>query len=149
MRDVLFKGKRVDNGKWVEGYLVKWINPLTLIPKFLILTQEEQISGITGEPIGYLETEMSRYEVDPLSVCQFTGLTDKNNKKIFESDIVNCKTAAYFFRNCKVVYRKSLARYCVVDANGLIYPMDEGFEYEIIGNFFDNPEFFERSYDNG
>lgn len=149
MLDVLFKGKRKDNGEWIEGYLVKWINPLTLIPKFFILTQEEQKSGITGEPTGHLKTEMSRYEVDPLSVGQFTGLTDKNNKKIFKSDIVSCKTTAYFFRKCKVVYRNSLARYCILDANGLTFPMEKSFEYEIIGNIFDNPELFERSYDNG
>ena len=149
MLDVLFKGKRKDNGEWIEGYLVKWIDPLTRIPKFFILVQEEDTSAVTGEPTGYLKSQMCRYEVDPSSIGEFTGLTDKNGKRIFESDIVNCKTTIYFFENCKVVYRNSLARYCVVDTNELIYPMDEGFEYEIIGNVFDNPELFERGVDNG
>lgn len=149
MREVLCKGKRLYNDEWVEGYLVKWIDPLTRIPKFFILVQEEDTSAVTGEPTGYLKSQMCRYEVDPSSIGQFTGLTDKNNKRIFESDIVNCKTTNYFFGNCKVVYRDCLARYCIVSADGLTFPMDERFEYEIIGNIFDNPELFERSYDHG
>ena len=149
MREVLCKGKRLYNDEWVEGYLVKWIDPLTRIPKFFILVQEEDTSAVTGEPTGYLKSQMCRYEVDPSSIGEFTGLTDKNGKRIFESDIVNCKTTIYFFENCKVVYRNSLARDCIVDGNGLMFPMEGCFEYEIIGNIFDNPELFERSYDHG
>ena len=125
MREMLFRGKTIGN-EWVYGNLIV-IGDCCFINK----------------DMGFNKT------VIPETVGQYTGLKDKNGKRIFESDIVNCKTTIYFFENCKVVYRNSLARYCVVDTNELIYPMDEGFEYEIIGNVFDNPELFERGVDNG
>lgn len=74
------------------------------------------------------------------TIGQYTGLTDKNGTKIFEGDIVSCRTSAYFFEKCKIVYESCYARYCLIDAHGNKYPMDETFKYEIIGNIHDNPD---------
>lgn len=48
VRTIIFRGKRKDNGEWVEGFFVKRIEPLTLIPKCYILVQEEDTRGDTG-----------------------------------------------------------------------------------------------------
>ena len=83
MREILFKAKRLDNGEWVEGYLYRLgetLNPFIMC------------KNRNGES----------FEVDPSTVCQYTGLTDKNGKKVFEWDVLKIAKksdglGAYFF----------------------------------------------------
>lgn len=127
----LYKAKRLDNGEWVQGYL------------YGIWEKRYILWGMTNDIPNMIE-------VDPSTICQCTGLKDKNGKLIWENDIVDghIKRGAAFL-NCLVLWNESKARFDV-RAKGCNFPMtlDEvagdisvcGLDYEVVGNRFDNPE---------
>lgn len=139
MREILFKAKRIDNGKWVEGYYQK---------RFDLDGSEQHLIFWSKS---YTVWEYA--EINPDTLCQYTGLTDKNDKKIWENDIVKNKKRTEGFDWYKVVWRKDFADFGVEPIKPQFeakYPMglsDEltiyGRDYEVIGNVFDNPEMLE------
>ena len=76
MREILFRGKRLDNGEWVEGAFVGKYDPLLCISYAFIIAQKPKDSFVTW------------YAVDPNTVGQCTGMLDQNDSRIFEGDIV-------------------------------------------------------------
>ena len=136
MREILFRGKRTDNGEWVEGDLL----------------QTRYHSGHIEYQIMPQTPVSSAYPVLPETVGQFTGLTDKNGKRIFEGDI--CKFKRFNDVHIgKVVFNVTTASFImwyqpIVGAYGekatqkmLLSVCDN---IEVVGNIHDNPELMEQ-----
>ena len=131
MREILFRGKRVDNGEWIQGDLVQFLSHGIV----RIVTQEPPYKDA---------------EVDSDTVGQFTGLTDKNGRKIFEGDIIHLEYSQVFFGGeyfgeytAEVSYKEGCFVTDGINNGDEIETPLSGFdndELEIIGNIHDNPE---------
>ena len=139
MREILFRGKRTINGDWVEGYLVKLGRESFSDPERYGICNKAIPLG--GSGVCY---NLKIDEIIPETVGQYTGLTDKNGKRIFEGDIVQ-----YYGTYPLEVYiekgHTKIRWYDSISANKydeLFFSSDrEGYgECEIIGNIHDNPE---------
>lgn len=125
----LSKAKRIDNGEWVEGYL---IFSFTGIP--YIVQEYDHILEV-----------MQMYEVDISTICRCTGLKDKNGNLIWENDIANCMDAeccGYISWN-----ESEAGFYFDVLLEDGSFEEEHIYDYqdcmEVIGNMIDNPELLE------
>ena len=124
MREILFKAKRIDNGEWVEGNL-------------FIEENRAEITRGTCNGVG-----IEGVSVDKDTICQYTGLTDKNGNKIWENDIVKCNYNDYGEKGTyigKVIFREDTCTFIVTDGKSTDYEWWNE-EKEVIGNTFDNPD---------
>lgn len=117
-REIWFRGKRIDNGEWVVGSLVK-MGPAGYFHYFILPDYASVFCDI---------------EVDPGTIGQYIGLTDKNGVKIFEGDIIHAVTPNTS-KNCCVKFE--FGQFCVGINMPLAYVLHS---CEVIGNIHDNPE---------
>ena len=132
MREILFRGKRTDNGTWTYGYL------------FCIWERTYLCWGTTNNV-------PNMKDVLPETVCQFTGLYDKNGRKIFEGDILGGFLDEEYPEHETIVvvewhenmwvtrqgkYLPDLLELCDLDC------------FEVIGNIYDNPELLKGGNEN-
>ena len=159
MREILFRGKRIDNGEWVEGYYVKALD-----------MYDKEIHVIFDTTTTFYSCgETSGFElVAPETICQYTGLTDKNGKKIWEGDILmghgnREDLVKVVYGEFPVINAESLEavdkvigwHYEVIPTDALSkcepfclpMPLTEEYaktcKFEVVGNVFDNPELLE------
>ena len=128
MREIVFRAKRTYNGEWVEGYYIHIPEGEGTYDEERHLIQQIHNNGIIGFSV----------DVIPETVGQYTGLTDKNGKKIFEGDIVVCEL---FEETGQIAYHESEAMF-VVEFDTWLTDFDHlyGKDLEVIGNIHDNPE---------
>lgn len=140
MREILFKAKQIYDGKWIEGYYLR-----------------DQYH-IGGKDIIFYRKDSDLFTVytniiDIETLCQFTGLTDKNGKKIWENDIFQYTDEAMVIQKDLIEYNEthaSFVRLHNAEKLGLQYLwIDEATcnHGEVIGNIFDNPELLQEESD--
>ena len=126
MREILFRGKNLDTGEWVEGNYIHQT-----------LYYGDEVDWHWIMVVGEFDCDYyDAYRIDPKTLCQYTGFEDKNGKKIFEGDIVDASCAHGIERAvmgfCYGHYQAFSQYY------GYLYTRPN--ECEIIGNIHDNPE---------
>ena len=139
MREILFRGKRIDNGEWVEGaFLNDRDGAFYICPA---------VSDISYGDSGNRRRIGCWYKVDPYTVGQYTDLKDKNGKRIFEGDIVQ----AHFRTNhSKQIFRVTFDDGMFIFNNGYVkLPVRGIYRIKVIGNVHDNPEYMKEGADNG
>jgi len=132
MREILFRGKRLDNGEWVYGYYV-----YEELYKTSIIEANEKTGGD-----GYINPryQLTSYEVNSETVGQYTGFKDENEEKIFEGDVIRGTYDEMTYQN-KVIFAD--CGFSLVHNNnkyGYCAPLEEHESIELIGNTVDNPE---------
>ena len=131
MREILFKAKRIDNGEWVYGFYA-----LIGIKEVIIQNKSEKYYCTDN---GKNSRGNEILEVDPSTICQYTGLIDKNGQKIWENDVayMRCNGLSGYGN---VIYENGC--FWIDDKKrGRKYPFsNHDVKYRVDGNIFDNPK---------
>ena len=149
MREILFRGKRLDNGEWVDGYLYEHE------PALVGIASENDVPEPSKWFIartGFADWNMPRpvefVEIDPSTVGQYTGLKDMNDKRIFEGDILGSRYDDLYQYDVAIEVVKWFRNgWYIQQGENLPDALDEDGVLpgsEIIGNITDNPELLEK-----
>jgi len=151
MREILFRAKRVDNGEWVKGYFWRGVDHIYMIPSHVGIGYDDKIKHMSAYAV----------EVEPETICQYTGLTDKNGNRICEGDILKGYTYPFLcddeFNYYAIVEwseeYKYFFLYTIKNPKSTVRGISEGnselFEdfnsddWEVIGNNFDDENLLE------
>ena len=127
-REILFRGKRVDNGEWIEGYFLPGNERQSLHPCIFVYLPETQ--------------NFECFDIDIDTLSEYTGLTDKNGTRIFEGDIIKVLLSGNPQPIGVVKYGVTgICGFCVMTERGYSnYVLDKSEYFEVIGNIHDNPE---------
>lgn len=147
-REILFRGKRTDNGEWIQGGYCVIPHPPVCFKEDLEHVGSDKHCIVCENPNTLADWGMPRQmcmaEVDLETIGQYTGLKDKNGTKIFEGDIVHC-VAQYDSGNLFVVFEEGEFR--LIDCSdfktyvtGMGFRSIRCFNKTIIGTIYDNPE---------
>lgn len=143
MREILFKAKRKDDAKWVEGYFAIICEKTVIIEK-----ESEKYYSIDDEKnsCGNRITE-----INPETLCQFTGLCDKNGKKIWENDILMAHLDESYPEDATYeTVEWGVAGFVTYEAGSTDREYLDEFDleyFEVVGNVFDNPELLQEESD--
>ena len=122
LEDIKFKAKRLDNREWIIG-------------SFVVM----KIPALSKTTIGIVEAGgATLHEIDPSTVCQFTGLKDCKGNELYEHDVIK----NYPFIPSEIVWSEELSGYYLTHANGKIYEKPLGYylslgKFIAVGNKFD------------
>lgn len=152
MTEILFRGKRVDNREWVEGYVLHD----AITGQWFIHEKSNSLneSSKTGEEGIY---RFVAYEVDSETICQWTGIADSENKKVWEGDIIKYHFGDGYarieygcYKNCwDNKFEKHMGFYLVWPDEYSYLRKDLGYwigtiALATVGNIFDNPELLQE-----
>lgn len=134
MREIKFRGKRIDTGEWVYGYVLE-----NEFKSFIIREELIRTPSTVNEPSGF-ETDISYYKVIPETVGQYTGIKDKNVKEIYDGDIIKfftnfegeCIEKVFWYNEEAAFYHTYSDRPCKR------FWSDNKIKIEIIGNIYKN-----------
>lgn len=138
MREILFRAKRIDNGEWVSGY---YVYDYAHNAHFIFKNQFVCPNCINDRRIDY---SVCDYEIDPDTLCQYTGLKDKNGNRIWENDILqnarnnDLYTVKWHGSFGMYAWSKRKENNKHIFDYGDLYLMNR--KCVVIGNIFDDPE---------
>lgn len=132
----LFKAKRLDNGEWIIGSLIQ--NPFFKGVRSWISSEQEDKTRLKS--ISRTQALWNSIEVDSTTICQCTGLKDKNGNLIWENDIVKINNSKV---NMLITFRDFEIICTIPNEKYYKHRLEYDTEYEVIGNIFDNKELLE------
>ena len=152
MREILFKAKLKTNDRWIEGfycsmrettYCIKEDYDRNPVPIHHCIAVDEMTDW--GLP-----NKLRLYEVDPETICQFTGLCDKNGNKIWENDILMAHLDKSYPEDATYeTIEWGVAGWVAHEANSIDRQYLDEFDlehYEVVGNIFDNKELLQEEH---